>query len=112
MIVVTVLLSVACAVLIWESSRRARWSGYVYLLNDNGFSVRHEKVQSVHLRTDRDTDFHQIETDLSLHEGAYRLTAKNPIEGEGRFIFSPAPLDLDEIIEISGAELGLYKRTG
>jgi hypothetical protein len=97
---------------VWELSRRARWAGYVYLLNDSGFSVQHKRVKAVHLRPKGASDFQQIETDLSLYEGAYRLTAKQPLEGEGRFIFSPAPLDLEEIIEISGADLESYGRTG
>jgi hypothetical protein len=112
MLVFTIVVSIISAALVWELSRRARWAGYVYLLNDSGFSVRHQKVKAVHLRPKGAPDFRQIETDLSLHEGAYRMTAKPPIEGEGRFIFSPAPLELDEIIEISGADLGRYKRTG
>ncbi len=112
MLVITVVVSIIGAALVWELSRRARWAGYVYLLNDGGFSVQHERVKAVHLRQTGQSDYLQIETDLSLYEGAYRLTAKRPIEGEGRFIFSPAPLDLDEIIEISGAELTRYRSTG
>jgi hypothetical protein len=112
MLVITVVVSIVGAALVWELSRRARWAGYVYLLNDSGFSVQHRKVKAVHLRPKGATDFRQIETDLSLYEGAYRMTAKQPFEGEGRFIFSPAPLDLDEIIEISGADLNRLGQTG
>jgi hypothetical protein len=112
MLMITVVVSIACAAFVWELSRRARWSGYVYLLNDSGFSVQHQRVKAVHLRAQGASDFQKIETDLSLHEGAYRLAAKRTIEGEGKFIFSPAPLELDEIIEISGADLEGYRLTG